>query len=95
MEFPILISWTSPFPFEGLFDGIFYFYFNFDRTFCKHTMDTLIRCCILQPLISVSLFAYVLQKGALYRLIQEICTGKVLVVRNILIYKIGLNHKLL
>ena len=25
MEFPALINWTSPFPFEGLLGGIFHF----------------------------------------------------------------------
>ena len=35
MEFPILINWTSPFPFEGLLGGIFHFYSNLNRTFCE------------------------------------------------------------
>ena len=35
MEFPILINWTSPFPFKGLLGGIFRFYSNFKRNFCK------------------------------------------------------------
>ena len=43
MKFPTLISWTSPFPFYGLFGGIFHFYLNFNRTFFKQTVDTLVR----------------------------------------------------
>ena len=42
----ILISWTSPFP----FGRIFHFYSNFNRTFSKQIVKTLIRC-ILQRLI--------------------------------------------
>ena len=40
---------------------IFHFYSNFNRIFCKQTMETLIRCCILQCLIwvcSVCLHVY-------------------------------------
>ena len=39
LEFPSLINWTSPFPFKGLLGGIFYFYLNFNRTFCKQTVE--------------------------------------------------------
>ena len=53
MEFPTLINWTSPFPFYGLLSGIFYFYSNFNRTFCAQTVEALIRHCILQCLIWV------------------------------------------
>ena len=41
MEFPILIHWSSPFPFKGLLGGIFHFYSNFNRTVYKLTVDTL------------------------------------------------------
>ena len=43
MEFPSLINWASQFPFEGLLDDSFHFYSNCDRTFCKQTVETLIR----------------------------------------------------
>ena len=29
----------NPFPFEGLLGGIFYFYSNFNRTFCQQSVD--------------------------------------------------------
>ena len=45
MEVPIFINWTSPFPILGLLGGIFHFYSNFNRTFCKQTVETLIRHC--------------------------------------------------
>ena len=54
MEFLTDINWTSPFPFEGFLGGIFHFYSNFHRTFCKQTVETLIRCHILWHLIWVS-----------------------------------------
>ena len=38
MVFPILINLTSPFPFQGMLGGIFHFYSNFNRTFCKQTV---------------------------------------------------------
>ena len=50
MEFPILIKWTSLFPFWGLLGGIFHLYSNLNRTFCKQTVETLIRCYSLQHL---------------------------------------------
>ena len=37
MNFPTLISRTAPFPILGVLGGIFHFYSNFDRTFCKQT----------------------------------------------------------
>ena len=51
MYFPILINWTSPFPILGLLGGIFHFYSNFKRHFCKQTVENLIRCCVLPHLI--------------------------------------------
>ena len=61
MEFPTLIDWASPFPFPLLSIGpvhfhwvvFFHFYSNFNRTFCKQTVETLIRCSILRYLIWV------------------------------------------
>ena len=35
MEFPTLISWCSPFLNQGLYDGIYNFYSDFNRTFYK------------------------------------------------------------
>ena len=49
--FPILINWTSPFPILGLLGGIFHFYSNFKRNFCKQIEENLIRHCILRCLI--------------------------------------------
>ena len=49
--FPILIDWTSPFPILGLLDGIFHFYSNFKRHFCKQTVENLIRRPVLRRLI--------------------------------------------
>ena len=43
MEFPTVINWTSPVPLEGLLGGILHFYSNFNRTFCKQTVEILIR----------------------------------------------------
>ena len=40
MEFPIIIDWTSLFPFEGLLCGIFHFYQNSNITFCKQIVET-------------------------------------------------------
>ena len=53
MVFLNLIKWTGPFPFYVLLYAIFHFYSNFNRKFCKQTMETLISCCILQRLIWV------------------------------------------
>ena len=41
MQFPTLINWTRPFPFKGLLGAILHFYSNYNRTFCKQTVDTL------------------------------------------------------
>ena len=41
--FSILINWTSPFQILGLLGGIFHFYTNFTRNFCKQTVENLIR----------------------------------------------------
>ena len=51
IEFPTLINWTSPILFLGLLVDILHFYSNFDRTFCKLTMENLIRCRMLRHLI--------------------------------------------
>ena len=51
--FPILINWMSPFPILGVLAGIFHFYSNFNGTFCKQTVETLIRCHVLRHLIWV------------------------------------------
>ena len=51
MEVPILINWTNPFPLCVLFGGIFHLYSNFDKTFCKQTMETLIRRRVMRCLI--------------------------------------------
>ena len=54
MEFHSLINWTSQFPFEGLLDDSFHFSSNCDRTFCKQTVETLIRRRIVRRLVWVS-----------------------------------------
>ena len=41
MEFPTVINWRSPFPILGLLGGIFHFYSNFKRNFCKRTVENL------------------------------------------------------
>ena len=51
MYFPIQINWMSPFPILGLSGGVFNFYSNFKRNFCKQTVENLIRCHILRHLI--------------------------------------------
>ena len=51
MDFPFLINLTSPCPFLGLLGGSFHFYSNFNRIFCKQTVETLIRRRILRRLI--------------------------------------------
>ena len=43
MEFPTPIIRTSPFPVLGVSGGIFHFYSNFNRLFCKQIVETLIR----------------------------------------------------
>ena len=44
MEFPTVINWNSPFLFYWMLGGISHFYSNFNRTFCKKAVETLIRC---------------------------------------------------
>ena len=51
IEFLFLINWKSPFPFLGLLGGTFRFYSDFNRAFCKQTVETLIRRHILMYLI--------------------------------------------
>ena len=51
MYFPILIDWTSQFPILWLLGGIFHFYSNFKRKFCKQTVENLIRRRVLRRLI--------------------------------------------
>ena len=43
MEYPTLINWTSPYPFQKVFGSIFHLDSNFNRTFCWQTVETLIR----------------------------------------------------
>ena len=51
MELSNLINWTSPFPLLG---GIYNIFFsNFNTTYCKKKVETLIRRRILRRLISV------------------------------------------
>ena len=47
MDFSIFINRMSPFPILGLFGDIFHIHSHFDRTFCKQTVETLIRHRIL------------------------------------------------
>ena len=51
MVFPPSINWTSQFPILGLLGGVFHFYSNFKRNFCKQTVENLIRGCVLRRLI--------------------------------------------
>ena len=37
----------------GMLGGIFHFYSNFERTFCKQTVETVIRCHLLWCLVWV------------------------------------------
>ena len=46
-RFRTFITCMSPYPILGLLGGIFHFYSNFDRTFCKQTVENLIRCHFL------------------------------------------------
>ena len=66
--FATVIDRTSPFPYNGLLGGSFNFYSNFDKTFCKQTVEILIRRCIMQRLAWSSLFANVAQKGHSYNI---------------------------
>ena len=46
------IKWTNPFQFYVFWGGVFYiFYSDFNKTFCKQIMETLIRCSVLLILI--------------------------------------------
>ena len=54
MEFPSLFNWASQFPFEWLLSGSFHLYLNVDRTFCKQTVETLIRRRIVRRLVWIS-----------------------------------------
>ena len=56
MDLATLISRTSPFPILEVSGGIFCFYLIFERTFCKQTVETLIRHHDLQRLIWVCTF---------------------------------------
>ena len=42
MKIPTIFKWTSPLPFKRSLGGIFHLYSNFDRTFCKQAVETLI-----------------------------------------------------
>ena len=53
MILPTIISRTCPFPILGVLDGIVHFCPNFNVTFCKQTVETLIRRRILGCLIWV------------------------------------------
>ena len=53
MKVPISISRMSVFQMLGVFDGIFHFIQNYNRTFCKQTVETLIRRRVLWRLIWV------------------------------------------
>ena len=54
VEFLTSINWISPFPFLGLLGayGIFHFHSNFNRIFCKQTVEALIRRRVMRYLIS-------------------------------------------
>ena len=49
--FSIFINWTIPFSILGLLGGSFYFYSNFKSSFCKQTVENLIRCLVSRRLI--------------------------------------------
>ena len=40
MYFPTVINWNSPFLFSWMLVGIIHFNSNFNRTFCKKTVET-------------------------------------------------------
>ena len=50
----ILINSMSPLPILEMSGILFHFYLIFDRNLCKQTVETLIRCRILQHLICTS-----------------------------------------
>ena len=51
MNFPISISRMSLFQILGVLSGIFHFYSKVHRIFCRQTVETLIRHCVLRRLI--------------------------------------------
>ena len=48
MDFPISIGSASLFQILEVLGGIFHFYSNSNRTFCKQTLETLIRRRVLE-----------------------------------------------
>ena len=74
MDSPIFIRRTSPFLIVGLLGGIFHFYSNFQRDFCKQTVENLIRCRILRCLIRFCTVCLCPTKRmlGLYRLMQSV-----------------------
>ena len=50
-----IIDGTSLFQILGVLGGILYCYSNSKRTFCKQTVETLIRCRVLRRLVWVSI----------------------------------------
>ena len=50
MDLPTIINWTNPFPNLGVLSAIFHLCSNFDRIFCKQTVETLIRHRVLRRL---------------------------------------------
>ena len=56
MNFPIFIGKTGLFQILGVLGGIFHFYSNFNRTFYKQTVRTLIRRRVLRRLVWVCTF---------------------------------------
>ena len=51
MEYPTVINWNRPFLFKGMLGGIFHVYKNFNRTFCKQTVETMVRRRVQRRLI--------------------------------------------
>ena len=47
----LIINGTSPFPILGLLGGKFHFNSNFNRNFCKQTLENLIRRRVLWRLV--------------------------------------------
>ena len=69
MEFPTIIHLSGPYPLYGLMGGIFHFYSNFNRTFCKQTVETLIRHSVMRRLMWVCIVCLCPTKRTLARLI--------------------------
>ena len=65
MDLPTLISRKSPFKIIGVLGGVFHFFPNFNRTFCKQTVKILIRHRIMQCLIWVCTVCLCLLKRTL------------------------------